>query len=313
MWTSSYRSNLCLHLTSNIYFHKPRANTKSPFPYIIDHPPHHNESPLSFILHNLVILMYLRKVLTIFAFTLQSCSFPLDFLKRSDHLVIRARASYSVVDVDGNQAFTSTHYTSPVFETVVQTVKSKYTSTLTTNEPAGSRATTQGLAEILSAITLTVSRSKTICSDSTLVIASAVPISESALPPNPSYFIVNPESTPASPNIAIAIATTTITIKEDLRSYNTASALLPNGTNAFVRIFSRASPVAFAMSFSTILASNLPSNTRSRLQPSSTAVSVYEPTEKPGTSYDRVRSAPYHFPNITSTTSAGWKTKVHVV
>lgn len=255
--------------------------------------------------------MYLRKVLPVFALTLQSCSFPLDFLKRSEHLVIRARASYSVVDVDGNQASTFTHPTSPVFETVVQAVKSKYSSTtLTTNEPAGSRATTQGLAE---AITLTVSRSKTTFSDSTLVTAFAVPISESALPLNPSYFIVNPEGTPASPNIAIAIATTTITIKDDLRSHNTASPLLPNGTNVFVQIPSSTSPVATAIAFSSTPASNLPSNTRSRLQPSSSAISVYGPTGNPGTSYDRVRSAPYHFPNITSTISAGWNTKVRVV
>lgn len=257
--------------------------------------------------------MYLRKVFSVFALTLQSCSFPLDFLKRSEHLVIRARASYSVVDVDGNQASTSPYPTSSVFQTVVQTIKSKYTSTtLTTNEPAGSRASTQGLAEILTAITLTVSRSKTICSDSTLATASAVPMSESALPPNPSYFIVNPEGTLASPNIALAIATTTITIKDDLRSYNTASTLQPNVTNALVRIHSSASPVATAILLSTTPASNLPSNTSMRLQPSSTAISVYEPTEIPSTSYDRVRSALYQFPNITSTTSTVWNTEVRV-
>lgn len=256
--------------------------------------------------------MYLRKVFPIFAFTLQSCSFPLDFLKRSEHIVIRARASYSVVDVDGNQASTSTYSTSPVFETVIQTIKSKYPSTtLTTNEPAGSRATKQGLTEILSATSLTVSRSKTICSDSTLVRASAVPVStESALPPNPSYFIVNPEGTQASPNIAIA--TTTITIKNDLRPYNTASALLPNFTNTLIRILSSASPVATAKSVSTTPASKLPSNTSKRLKPSSIAISVYEPTGNPSTSYDRVTNAPYRFPNITSTTSAGWNTEVRV-
>lgn len=261
--------------------------------------------------------MYLRKLFPILALTLQSCSFPLDLLKRSEYLVIPTRASYSVVDVDGNQAFspTPTYSTSPVFETVIQTFRSKYTSTtLTTNEPAGSRATVQGLTEILSAITLTISRSKTVCSDSTPVTTSTVAIStESRLPLNPSYFIVNPEGTPAPPNVAIA--TTTITIKSDLRPYNTASAL-PTFPNALVRILSSASAMATARSFSTTLqapASKLPSVTSKRPQPSSTAISAYEPTGNPSTSYDRVRNAPYHFPNITSTTSsAEWNKEVRV-
>ena len=261
-----------------------------------------------------MLLMYLRKLFLILALTLQSCSFPLDFLKRSEYLVIRTRASYSVVDVDGNQAIspTPTYSTSPVFETVIQTFRSKYTSsTLTTNEPAGSRATAQGLTEILSAVTLTISRSKTVCSDSTPTTTSTVAIStESRLPPNPSYFIVNPEGTPAPPNVAVA--TTTITIKNDLRPYNTASAL-STFPNALVRILSSASAMATARSFSTTLHSKLPSVTNKRPQPSSTTISVYEPTGNPSTSYDRVRNAPYHFPNITSTTSsAGWNKEVRV-
>ena len=260
--------------------------------------------------------MYLRKPFLFFALTLQSCSFPLDFHKRSEHSVVRTRALYSVVDVDGNQASTPLYSTSHVVETLIQTFRSKYTSTsLTTNQRAGSRATAQGLTEILPATTMTMSRSKTISLVSISAKASMAPIStESTLPANPSYFIVNPEGTTAPSNIAIP--TMTITIKNDSRPFNTASALLPNLTNALVRIFSSASPTASSKSFSTSLhipASKLPSNKSSkRLQPSTTVTSVYEPTGNPTTSYDGVVNTSYYFPNITSTTPARWNTEARV-
>lgn len=260
--------------------------------------------------------MYLRKPFLIFALTLKSCSFPLDSHKRSEHPVVRTRALYSVVDVDGNQASTPTYSTSPVVETLIQTFRGKYTSTsLVTNQPAGSRATAQGLTEILPATTMTMPRSKTISLVSISAKASIAPIStESTLPANPSYFIVNPEGSTAPSNVAIP--TMTITIKTDLRPLNTASALLPNLTNALVRIFSSASPTATAKPFPTSLhipASKLPSNKPSnRLQPSTSVNSVYEPTGNPRTSYDGVGNTSYYFPNITSTTPARWNTVARV-
>lgn len=258
--------------------------------------------------------MYLRKPFLIFALTLQSYSFPLDSQKRSEHPVVRARASYSVVDVDGNPASTHTYSTSPVIETVIQTFRSKYTFTpLTTNQPAGFTATAQGLSEILPPVTTMVSRSKTICLDSISAKPSIAPIpSASALPANPSYFIVNPEGTTTPLNMAVP--TMTITIQNGLRPYNTASALLPNLTNAIVRIFSSASPTPTTNSFSTSLqtpAKTLSNISSKRLQPGTTATSVYGPTRKPSSSYNGFGNT-YHFPNISSTTSARWNTKARV-
>lgn len=260
-----------------------------------------------------LLLMYLRKPFLIFALTLRSCSFPLDFHNRSEHPVARTRALYSVVDVDGNQASTPLQSTSHLVETLIQTFRSKYTSTsLDTNQPAGSSAAAQRLTEFLPAISMTISRSQTISLVSISAKASAAPKStESTFPANPSYFIVNPEGTTAPSNIAFP--TMTIIIKNDLRPFNTASALPPNFTNALVRIFSSASPTATAKSFSTSLhipASKLsPKKSSMCLQPITTVTSVNEPTGNPRTSNDEVGDTSYYFSNLTSTTPARWNTK----